>query len=541
MASGPQSTVKFAEHRSRRRRAGLLLPLVLVCALLAAACGSDSDSGDTADTGSSGHGDVDAADLDRDATLRWAGPIDVVTMDPHQVTAASANQFLYPVYDALTFLNVEGEPEPMLATSWESTEEPASTTFHLQEGLTFDSGTPFDATAVKANIERAMNADVSLVAADLEGVTGVEVVDDLAVKVSSDAPLPELPLILADRPGMMIDPAAFDSPDLAAEGAGIGPFDLSGHTPGSKVEFVRSEDYWDPEAQNVAGITMLVIRDDAARINAVISGEADLLEITGDQYDQARGAGLNIVDGPVLQTERIGFNTAKSEFDKPEVRQALSWAIDREGIVSTLMAERCEVRNQFAPDGHIMHSESVPEDLYQYDPDEAKDLLASVGLEDGFSFEALVSNATAYLQEAQVLQQNFEAIGVDMKLTPIDGADIINAFYKDKQGDAIISGAIASGAPSTWAQIVYAKDGFRNPGGTNTPEIEELATSVRNIADPDELEQAWDDLGAEVADYAFDAQICGRTLADAAIPRVTGLEIYLASQRQLRGVGLKAE
>ena len=136
---------------------------------------------------------------------------------------------------------------PGLAIEWEWVDDDTALQLALREGVTFHDGTPFDATSVKTNIDRAKTVEGSAVAPLLGVVESVEVVDPLTVKLHVNGPAATLPRILADRPGMMISPAAIDDPNLPEHPVGAGMYRVQEYRSGDRAIMVPFEDYWNPE------------------------------------------------------------------------------------------------------------------------------------------------------------------------------------------------------------------------------------------------------------------------------------------------------
>ena len=141
--------------------------------------------------------------------------------------------------------------------------------------MTFHDGTPFDAEAVKGNIERAKTVEGSAVASELEVVSTVEVVDPLTVRLTLSGPAAQLPLVLSDRAGMMISPAAFDDPNLDQAPVGAGMFTVSEYRPNDRIIYERYDGYWDPDAVRCATFDYTIAGDPVTRLNAIRTGQVD--------------------------------------------------------------------------------------------------------------------------------------------------------------------------------------------------------------------------------------------------------------------------
>ena len=179
-------------------------------------------------------------------TLRYGAANIVTRFDPHRSSSGYDQNWLAPVYERLIWQSTEVELEPGLATEWGFVDD---LTFEmtLREGVTFTDGTPFDADAVKANIERAKTVEGSGVIAYLASVETVEVVDATHVRFLLNKPDATLPMQFATRPGMMMSPAFMEDPDVDIAAVGTGPFVLTEYLVGDRAIFERNPDHWNPD------------------------------------------------------------------------------------------------------------------------------------------------------------------------------------------------------------------------------------------------------------------------------------------------------
>ena len=149
------------------------------------------------------------------------------SLDPARATSGGDRVYLLPVYDRIVRLTNAGEPQPMLATKWEFTKNGNGLLLTLRRGVKFQDGTPFDAQAVKANIDRYRTMEGSTQRAVLSSVSEVNVLDAGRVEIVCKEGCGGLLRTLGDNPGMMVSPKAFSNPDLATKPVGAGPYTVS--------------------------------------------------------------------------------------------------------------------------------------------------------------------------------------------------------------------------------------------------------------------------------------------------------------------------
>ena len=532
---------------SRRKVHQRILGVTLAFMLTAAACGGDDDDA-TSDSGpggtvAGGTPTSAAADgeIDPTARFRWANGVGLTRFDPHRASSSNDNTHLFLTYDRLIHQNSAGEAVPGLAESWSFSDDGMVLELQLREGVTFHDGTPFDAEAVRANIERAQTVEGSAVASELSTITSVEVVDEHAVRLQLTAPNAALPLILSDRAGAMISPAAFDDPELDRQPVGAGMFQVSAYDPGSSITYDAFPDYWDPDAVRVAGIDMTIQTDSNTRLNALRSGETDATVLASRLVPDAEAAGLNVVIGRTNNYWYFQPNRARSEFGDVRVRQALWHAINRQALIDALALGNGTLSSQPVPEWSFAHDPDIPPDAYPYDPERAKELLAEAGLPDGFSFEAMVATSPEVQLHAEAIQADLAAVGIDMQMRVLEGDQITDLFFVQGQGDLLMGPGGGRPDPAQTTALRYTPGGFMNPGDHSTPEIERLQEAVITTIDQDERTEAFHALFREIVDEALEVILYYANPPLGMSPKVVGFDPLLADRPEFRGVAILAD
>ena len=190
------------------------------------------------------------------------------------------------IYDQLVDVNHSLEPHlsRSLATSWEISEDPDSITFHLRKGVVFHDGTPFNAEAVKFNVERILDPKtMATPRASMTVIESVDALDEHTVRFNLLRPWGAGINMLADRGGVMNSPSEVLAlgADYGWKPSGTGPFRVNKVITGTMVNLVRNEDYW---AKDEAGrplpyldeVTIRVIRDETVLASALRTGEIDV-------------------------------------------------------------------------------------------------------------------------------------------------------------------------------------------------------------------------------------------------------------------------
>src|SRR4051794_24317139 len=226
-------------------------------------------------SGGASQAPVAREDLDPGATIRYADAVGPSRFDPHRSTNGQDIRYLAPVYDRLVHLSSAGDPIPGLATAWEWQDDGLALRMTLRQNVRFHDGAPFDAAAVKANIEREKTVEGSSVAADLASVTAVETPDPDTVVLRLSQRNSMLLGLLSHRAGAMVSPTAFDNPDLDLAPVGTGMYKVTSYRPNDVIVYERNTDYWNPDVVGAKSIELRILPDDVTRMNALRTGEVD--------------------------------------------------------------------------------------------------------------------------------------------------------------------------------------------------------------------------------------------------------------------------
>ncbi|MCI2416408.1 ABC transporter substrate-binding protein [Saccharopolyspora sp. K220] len=468
------------------------------------------------------------------STFRFAYTVGPSRYDPHRASSSFDNATLFPVYDRLVHLTTMAEPVPGLATGWHYADDGKRLVLELRPGVRFHDGTPFDAAAAKANLDRARTLEGSTVASELRSVTRVDVLGPLSVELVLSAPDSSLVGALSDRAGMMVSPAAFDDPQLDLRPVGAGPYQIVSYSPNDRVVLRRSPGYWDPAAQLVETMVIVIQSDQTTRMNALRAGEVDAALLQGNQVAEARQYDLGVVGDVTLAFYHLQLNRTRSEFDDVRVRRALNHAIDREAIIAGVLFGNGAPAVQPFPPGYYANDPELP-DLYPYDPRKARQLLAEAGLPGGFEFEAIVPSTDPGV--AVALQEQLAEVGVRMNIGEAASSEAADLFYGRQQGDAMVAPWGGRADPIQTLGLLYGSKGFSNPGGHTLPQLEQLIGQVRQTIDPAARAELFHRIGGIVVDQALDVPVVFADTNYGHAPRVTGLRSWLSNKPEFRGVG----
>lgn len=397
----------------RSSLAAILGICMLTVSLVACGVGSDPDA-----TGS-GSGDSSSD------TLTIAIGADLDTTDPAALISGGSMQRIREVVESLTTLDENGELQPKLATSWSSSDDGLTWTFELRDDVEFTDGTPFNAEAVKFSIDRLLSGKVTNVKTDAMAVIDkTTVVDEHTVEFTLESPYPALPMALYQPMAGIISPKSIDqngnSMKQIAHPVGTGPYEFVEQVTGDHLTLERNDDYWG-DAPEFKTQTWQVVPEAATRMALLRSGEADIVIDPPGTEVEALEADDNYSVVMVDLPQMFGVFLNQEDADVPElkdvrVRQALSYAIDRESLVENLVYGAADVYSGPLPSFDFGYCE---QDAYDYAPEKAKQLLQEAGASD-LKLDIAAPNGR-YVNDyavGQAVAGDLRKVGVDVNLAP---------------------------------------------------------------------------------------------------------------------------
>mgnify|MGYP002621935880 CR=1 FL=1 len=459
-----------------RRRSRARLVLALAVFLLVSGCaGAANTAADNA------RGSVDPS-----ATVQVGISVPPTQFDPVQVRSELASlPYFAAVYDTLIGIDAKGEPRPLLAESWQLAPDGMSITLKLRQGAVFHDGSPIDQAAVLENLRRVMASDNALAKLKFGKVASVEPEGEDSVVIRLREPEPLLVVNLASPVMSIVAPSSFAA--AATAPVGSGPYRLVSQNQDSAT-YERFDGYWDPEGKAPAArLVIKGIADNAARINALRAGQLDFANAQPDQANDLKSLesdpNFRVLWEHTQATVTVYLNVSRGPLADPRVRRALNYAVDREALNEALIGGICPPTAQPFPIGQG----SVPEldDVYTYDPEKTKALLAEAGAAN-LTLRGLFSNNALARSIAPAIQGQFQAAGVGFEMSPIPATEA-RATFRQGEADFLVLQINSEIDPALIVQNNFV--GGDSPGGV-TPEIKSAAEKVLTMSREDPGRQA---------------------------------------------------
>ncbi|WP_156252330.1 ABC transporter substrate-binding protein [Pseudactinotalea terrae] len=476
------------------RRGFLTLAGVSALAVpLLAACNRDTNDPFADDTGGgeSGGGEGGVAVIVTDA--------DPESLNPGQTTSNQTLDVCAKIFEALVWIDPDGQPAPLLATEWTISEDELVYTFTLREGVTWHDGEPFTSADVVWTIEEGMPNN-SRAQGVIAQIASVEAPGDYEVVITLIEPYAPLlqQLKVFDLP--IIPKHVFEGTDLATNAAsrapiGTGPFRFSEWDPGRSLLLVANEEYWDEGKPGLSEIIYQIVPDAANRSAGLETGEYDFV---GAFYlPRADVARLKSLDNVVVREQTtipslhfIQFNHQNEHLGKREVRQAIAKVVDRPRIVEQAMAGLgLPGVGSFGEGFPWLVNEEVSYDiLYPLDPDAARSELESAGVPEGTTLRLTYDAAKPQFQAAsQIVRDNLSAIGIEVTIEPLETSVYRDAVYAQRDFDLALQSFTSSGDPAIGYHRIYRTNETNDPNvnatGYSNAEVDALLEQAETVSD----------------------------------------------------------
>lgn len=382
-----------------------------------------------------------------------------------------------------------GEVVPALASEFEQV-SPSEFSFTLRDGLTFHDGDPVTVDNVRSSFEYFSDpANGSQRTLDYANVASVEEGEGGTFTVKLKENDTAFLQVLAN-PATPVLPDSALSADATAN-IGAGPFAFVSEEQGVGSTLEKFANYYDAESVDLDGVEVSYYADGAARVNALMSGDVDLIDyVPWESYEQLEGAGFT-VDGPMGPGLDVQFNHESEPFNDPKVREAVAYAIDREKIVGNVFSGRAEpVYGQIVQPGSVFDTPLATEG-YAYDPEKAKALLAEAGYPDGFDTTLTSTSQYAFMQDMAIsMKEDLDAIGVRTELQLPDWPTMMESLLAGKYDLTI--GTIMASATDPSYLLSYVRPGsYTYPWGYDNPEVVSALTEGRAAATEAEQQEKY--------------------------------------------------
>jgi peptide/nickel transport system substrate-binding protein/oligopeptide transport system substrate-binding protein len=381
----------------------------------------------------------------RGGTLHLAAGEDPKTLDPARGYDTVSWLFEQMLFDTLVTYDEGTNIVPDVAASWETSPDRLRTTFRLRHDVRFSSGRAMTAADVKYSLERLLSRAVhsqgaeffqglvgaaDFMAGRAPAVAGIATPADDVVEFTLTAPdalfLHKLTMPFAS----IVDRETVErtgAEGFEREPIGTGAFVLAEWTYGQRLRLARNPHYFRPGLPYLDAVDVTIGVSDQIAWFKYPRGEIDISGIPAAEFARVTSDPRYrplLLQRTTLSTQYLGLNCGMAPFDRIPVRQAMNLAIDKARIVELLNGRGVPARGVLPPDMPAYDPAFRP---YAHDPEAARARLAEAGLGAGFDTVLWASRDDGSMRIAQSIQQDLHAIGVGLRIKPVDFPALIEA------------------------------------------------------------------------------------------------------------------
>lgn len=436
--------------------------------------------------------------------------------DPSASTSQEIARVTYHnVFEGLVRIDRDGEIVPALATEWEVSEDGLRWTFELREGVLFHDGSDLTPEDVIAKFERAIDPDSGHTNSQYYAAIESIAADGYSVHFHLSEPSASLLYNLA-RPDSIIYPAA-KADTQRSEPIGTGPFEFVEYVEGSQVRLERFEDYYLEGVPYLDAVTFRIISDPNAQLAALRAGDIDLIGValTPENAMQVEAdPDLKLTQGFNTTEITLAMNNAREPLSDQRVRQAITHAIDKDAIVEGAMFGFGTVIGTHMTPAEPYYIDLT--DMYPYDPERARELLAEAGYPDGFeiSFE-LPEPYIFERRSGEVIAQQLAEVGIEVDLSVVEWGTWIQRIFLGADYDMTIIGHSEPQDINVYGNPDYYYQ-------YDNPEVRELLAQAERTPDEDDRHAIYQEIARIIAEDAVNVWVFTPPYLVAARPDVYG-------------------
>ena len=410
---------------------------------------------------------------------------DLQGLDPLVMSSFNDKQGGITVYDTLLDIDPKGKLVPNLAEAFESAPDASWFKLQLRKGVKFHDETPFDAAAVIVHFKRLMDPKLRYRwAADLAGINSIEASGPLEVTFKMKTASAHFLATLSDISGMIVSPTALrkHGENYVANPVGTGPFVFKEWRRGSQIVFVRNSAYWKGPV-HLDEVVLRPMPDEQTRIASLKAGNLDIaMNAPSKEVIAARSnKKLTVHDPGSLGTNFVMINLDQPDVSDPRVRLAMAHALDRETLNKVISNGLPKIAN--TPFGTGLSAHELVDNYPKYDLAKARQLMADYGKPVSLKFS--ISSAPLSGQSAQVLQQMWKKIGIQIEIIPTEQVQLIRAALA-RQYQIMLYRWQGGIDPDRNVYGPFHSKGTVNRTGYKNPDMDKLLDAGRSTMNPAE-------------------------------------------------------
>ena len=484
----------------------ILTLLAAVCLLSAvlSGCGGGSQAGTTENTDQSTNMAADGAEARAAAgelNVGIAQDLDS-SLDPHKTVKAGTREVMFNVFEGLLKPDASGNLNPAVAESYTVSDDHLLYTFKLRSGVKFHNGqdvTPEDVIWSYQRCAEPDSADIIQVAA----FAGVEMYaeGDDTVCFQLQEPNNEFASYLTTA----VLPKDYTEQDT--QPVGTGPFKFVSRTAQESVVLERFDDYWG-EKPELTKVTYKIIENADSILLSLQSGAVDVFAHLTTTQSAQLGDGFHVEEGTMNLVQALYLNNAEKPFDDVRVRQALSYAVDRQQILDLAFDGYGTLLGSSMYPAFSKYFDDSLTDYYTYNTEKAKELLTEAGYPNGFDMTITVpSNYQPHMDTAQVIVEQLKAVGINATIQPVTWESWVQDTYSNRQFQSTVVGVDASSMTASAMLSRFVSTAGNNFINYSNADYDALYAQAQACYDDEEQTAMYKDLEKNLTENAANVYI----------------------------------
>ena len=449
---------------------------------------------------------------------------DIDSLDPHKAIAAGTKEILFNVYEGLVKPDSEGNLIPAIASEVNISPDGCEYTFTIRQGVKFHDGTTLDAEDVVYSLKRAAglldDQDPSVVVDSAFSSVSEISASGEEVKVLLSSPNTELLGYLT----CAIIPK--DNTTCDKTPIGTGPYKITNYQPLEKIELKKHDEYWGTPA-HIEDVTFKIIADADTATAQLLSGAVDVYAyLTADQAAELENK-FRIEEGSMGLVQGIFLNNESHLFSDIRVRQALCYAVNRQGILDLIAdGNGTPVATDMFPSFSAYYNRDTL-DTYPYNSIKAKELLKEAGYPNGIAFTLIVPSGYQYhVDTAQIVADQLKKSNIYVSIRQVDDASWLQDVYHDRQYDATLYGLAAKVVVPSRVLSRYCQSAGNNFINYKNDAYDALFEKALSSTDTNEKKALYKEMEAMLTDDAASVYLQDPALLVAVNPNLDGYTFY---------------
>lgn len=425
-------------------------------------------------------------------TINYAITGEPSTFDPHNISDNIAKQVFNQIFDRLIRQEADGKLNPGLAESWDLSEDGKSITFKIRKNVKFHNGETMTAEDVAFSLNRAIQS--KFLQEYVSMMEKAEVVDDSTVKLTTKYAYGPIEYCVAkvdivNKAAVEADPEGFGRKPI-----GTGAYKFVELKSGDKIVAERFDDHYRGKAP-IKNLVFKIITDSSTATVALEKGEVDLLSqpALSDRQNLLNNDNILYYETELNGNTYIAFNNTDGLFKNKKLREAVSYAIDKESMLIGAIEGAGAAVDNAIPRVSFGYSENVKGNALNIE--KAKQLLAEAGYPNGLTLKLKTMDSATYFKPTEVLQDQLAQIGITAEIEKMERGAYLSDVYSNAMYDMTVMSMVYE---ITDADAIYAffhSDMIKNGQNffrVNNPELDKLLDQGRSSTDSNLRKQTYE-------------------------------------------------